>query len=110
LRQRGAINGVTTYKGIFNKTANVYLSKSAFISKPQLYMTMHHEYMHSYFFSNNIRVIDGGHNIIRSWHAAQLLKWSPKLFQLSSNYFQFLNSFGTDLFSKYGFKTINYVP
>jgi RHS repeat-associated protein len=105
----GSVHGVTTKTGVFKKSIDVYLSKSAFVSKPQLYMTMHHEYMHAYFFANNINVIDGGHEIIHNWNYAQATKWGI-LVDIRTTYFS-KSYYGLfDTYSRYGFKVINYIP
>ncbi|WP_026714017.1 hypothetical protein [Flavobacterium daejeonense] len=105
----GYVHGVTAKTGVFKKTIDVYLSKSAFVSRPQLYMTMHHEYMHAYFFVNNISVINGGHDIIHNWHYAQATKWGIPV-NVRTTYFSKAYYGLFDTYSKYGFKVINNIP
>ena len=72
-------------------------------------MTIHHEYMHAYFFANNINVIDGGHEIIHNWHYDQAAKWgipvNVRTAYFNKSYYGLFNTY-----SKYGFKIINYIP
>lgn len=117
-----AINGVTTRTGVLTKKINVYLSKSAFISHPQLYMTMHHEFMHAYFYANNIHLnykidnkwIDSEHELIHQWQYDQIKAWNfaPIRSNNAPTYFDPSKRFGIpgSHYSIYGFKTINYLP
>jgi RHS repeat-associated protein len=100
--------GLTTRTGgWFNKTTNVYLSKAAFFTRAQLYVTMHHEYMHAYFYTiGNPFSKVAEHKIINQWTLDQSKAWNigvnydPKL---SSGYPGFH-------YSRYGFKIIQNLP
>jgi hypothetical protein len=108
------INGATTsqktgWLGIFGKREiNVYLAKSAFINKAQLYLTMNHEYMHSYFYFHGINVIDGGHNIIHDWANDQISAWGP--INLQDGYLDAQVASPFNLYSKFGFNIMNNRP
>ncbi|MFH7002093.1 FG-GAP-like repeat-containing protein [Flavobacterium bizetiae] len=99
--------GVTDRVGWFKKTNDVYLSARAFESRTQLYSTMHHEYMHAYFYAKGIPFSDiTEHKIINKWTFDQSKAWNVKV-----NYDRNLIR-GHDVFkySQYGFKIINYLP
>ena len=100
------INGVTVKSG---KTISVYFSKSAFRSSGQLYMTMHHEYMHAYFYVNNLAV--NHHEIINGWHKAQVQVWkSTPNFSRDLFNNQYWNYSTNTAYKKYGLNLINYLP
>jgi len=110
------INGVTVKAG---NTITVYLSKSAFQSSAQLYMTMHHEYMHAYFFSSSGLNFSSAtqHRIIDNWHYDQALQWrslGPFPYDVFNNpYFNFSKAFlpvMNNHYSNFGFKLINNMP
>ncbi|MDB4289744.1 hypothetical protein N9887_01545 [Flavobacteriaceae bacterium] len=75
-------------------------------------MTTHHEYMHAYFFANNI-TLSGieQHKIIKGWHYDQVNMWknlpnySKNLF--NNSYYNYVSN--TD-YTKYGFNLISYLP
>ena len=109
------VHGVTVpYRG----KVSVYLSKSAFKSALQLYITMHHEYMHAFFvtgfygFSANQQ-----HAIINNWQRDQFQVWNniwkntgTPVFQLPNikshvNLYSLSRHYGT-----FGFKTISNFP
>ena len=103
--------GITqTNSSVSGQTIKVYLAEKAFISRPQLYMTMHHEYMHGYFISNNLGLnIDQQHNIIHNWHADQASRWGsvPNIRRV---YYSSTYCGNVDTYSKFGFKIINHIP
>ena len=103
------INGVTHFHG---GKAHVYLSKSVFVNSKQLYMTMHHEYMHAYFGMNNIPLSSSGqHQVIHNWQHDQANIWrrmSPYSELLLRSKTKFLTP-GLN-YEAFGFRTINYLP
>lgn len=105
------ILGVTDRIGIFKKRTVVYLAKAAFASKEQLYMTMYHEYIHGYFFTNGIPLSsEQQHAIIDQWHAAQMSEWAPRNLTLTNKYFNRVQVTNHMMYLIYGFKTIKYLP
>jgi hypothetical protein len=106
----GKVYAVAESVGTFKKSISTYLSKSAYVSKPQLYMTMHHEYMHAYFFANNFKMSNAKeHGIIHNWHYDQGAKWGIPV-NVRTTYFS-KSYYGLfDTYSKFGFKVINYIP
>ena len=60
-------------KGDFGKGSLVYLYKSAFTSKEMLYLSIGHEYFHSYLWS--IGINGNHHPIINHWQALQANTW-----------------------------------
>ncbi|RNL68614.1 hypothetical protein ED312_23130 [Sinomicrobium pectinilyticum] len=115
------VNGLTAVRksgwlGLGGKNVSVYLSKSAFRSSAQLYMTMHHEYMHAYF---GLKVpsfsTKHAHRIIHQWHWDQAQKWGVHLlnnhhYLLNGAYFSPSNFQSFFDYKFFGFKTINYIP
>lgn len=56
--------------------SNIYLSKAAFVSKEQLYLTMGHEYMHAGFgYSYSKMTTDQEHAAIYKWQYIQKKYW-----------------------------------
>jgi len=101
------IMGVTKHTGWFTKTHDVYLSPKAFISRTQLYATMHHEYMHAYFYAKGISFSDiTEHKIINKWTFDQSKAWNIKV-NYDTNLIGGHNTFN---YSQYGFKIIKYLP
>ncbi|QSB25546.1 hypothetical protein [Flavobacterium sp. CLA17] len=91
----------------FGRTNKVYLSESAFSSRNQLYTVMHHEYMHSYFYSNAIKFTGlNEERVINQWEYNQAQAWGWK-----GEYDPKLKS-GLDgiHYSNYGFKIIKNKP
>ncbi|WP_268225817.1 hypothetical protein [Sinomicrobium oceani] len=103
-------------KGTFGlrKEAIVYLSKSAFSSRPQLYMTMHHGYMHAYFFKNGFNYSSKlQHKIINQWHYDQAVNWGGPLPKFNINYHNTFKAFRVPFpihYSRYNFNIINNIP
>ncbi len=99
----------TGFLGLGKREISVFLSKNAFVSRPQLYMTMNHEYAHAYFYYNNIVLPNDGHTIIHGMEYDQAKIWGIPTNIRPSYFSQSYNS-TFNLYSKYGFKTINYIP
>ena len=101
------ILGVTKHTGWFTKTHDVYMSPKAFLSRTQLYATMHHEYMHAYFYVKGIPFSDvTEHKIIYKWTFDQSKAWNIKV-----NYdINLIGGHETFKYSQYGFKIINSLP
>ncbi len=59
-----------------NKKYNVYLSKSTFSSKGQLYLTMQHEYLHVTYYYNGFRGGNKQHSSIYKWQSKQAKAWN----------------------------------
>ncbi|MFV0249301.1 MAG: hypothetical protein ACK5H1_10155, partial [Tenacibaculum sp.] len=120
-KKNGAhVFGVTSVKkrGFLNirQRIDVYLSKSAFKSSAQLYMTIHHEYMHAYFF--RIGLDKSTHHIlIDQWHFDQSMAWNDltniNSLIMKGSYYDFSNAFSVPQlhYNQFGiFKIINYLP
>jgi RHS repeat-associated protein len=120
-----SVNGVTELRSSgfmrIEKQISVFLSKSAFRSTAQLYLTLHHEYMHAYFFANNLTFSSKeGHRIINGWHYDQARIWnsiggpiSDRIYSTVFNYSDFTRFapiIGPNHYSRFGFRTINYIP
>ncbi|WP_159291328.1 RHS repeat-associated core domain-containing protein [Tenacibaculum maritimum] len=112
--------GITSVKkgGFLNirQRIDVYLSKSAFKSSAQLYMTTHHEYMHAYFFRIGLDK-STHHLLIDQWHFDQSEAWSDltniNFLDMKISYFDFSNAFSIPQlhYNQFGnFKIINYLP
>lgn len=132
--ENNRIMGVTVRRatGVFKTKSeiSVYLSKQAFVSSPQLYMTMHHEYMHAYFYAGgwnplNYYNSDEQHAIIGQWHHDQYNAWTKSSFmnpkttniifgngRAYNNAFSYLVPYGVPKahYATFGFKLINYLP
>lgn len=106
----GHVYGITTHTGIFGQTTNVYLAPVSFSSPQQLYLVMHHEYMHAWFYSNGFQFTDKQeHSIIRGWERTQIQNWAPYNLYLDPQHLYFGYKFSDD-YLKYGFKTIFKLP
>jgi RHS repeat-associated protein len=109
------INGVMIYQGGFT-APDVYLSNSAFVSRPQLYLTIHHEYMHATFYTIDSNFsVKNQHKIIHQWQYDQVKAWGPinrSLFNNSRLYTDVTKQLGLfpTHYSHYGFRIINYIP
>lgn len=77
-------------KGSFGKGSSVYLYKSAFTSKEMLYLSIGHEYFHSYLSSIGVKGGDDNHTIIYHWQATQANVWeiSNSSIQYMKNYWR----------------------
>ena len=66
-------------KSDFGKGSLIYLYKSAFASKEMLYLSIGHEYFHSYLWSIGINGFDDAHHpIINHWQALQATMWETQ--------------------------------
>ena len=102
----GYANGITVSRGI-GKGSDVYLFKSAFISREQLYMTMGHEYLHARFY--NLGLINGReqHSVIYNWEYQQAKAWNYKvaLYSQRNNSINYISSKYAKAFSPFSIKT-----
>jgi len=78
------VRDLTVHQGIGN--SDVYLFKEAFMSKPQLFLTMGHEYGHAYFNTLSFTLdIKNAHSIINTWEYQQ-----ASLLNYNVNYYEYL--------------------
>lgn len=87
--------------GWFKKTNDVTLFARAFENRTKLYSTMHHEYMHAYFYAKGIPFSDiTEHKIINKWTFDQSKAWNVKV-----NYDRnLIRGHDTYKYSQYGLK------
>lgn len=89
------VNGTTVSNGV-GKGYNVFLYKSAFICKEQLFLTMGHEYYHAGFYGMGLNNPTSHHAYIREWEYQHALKWNYKV-----GYYRNLNNMTSTIPTRY---------
>ena len=72
----GVATRASTVSGGVGKKSTIYLFKSAFTSKEQLYLTMGHEYLHAKYLFAGLSNSNAAHAAIRNWEYQQLKTWN----------------------------------
>ncbi len=113
------VNGATSIsrvRGSSRMIIRTYLSKGVFKSSAQLYMTVHHEFMHANFWSFQLGFSSADqHAIINNWHYDQLKAWKltrrASLFTNPySTFSKYFKSKNPNHYTFFGFKTITTLP